>query len=73
MILPRTVKKNGTITFEYPTERFMDICWHRDSAGIIHHGEAIVLMALVNTRGRGRNTKDATDVRKIMRDGNLDD
>lgn len=51
--------------------RVMDLAFIRDGK-ITHTDEAVILALLTHTRGKGRGTKDMDDVRRIMRDRNLD-
>lgn len=37
-----------------------------------HTGEALLIACLLHAKGAGRNSKDMADVRRIMRDHNLD-
>lgn len=37
----------------------------------IHTGEALLLACLVHTKGEGRQSKDMTDVQRLMRDHNI--
>lgn len=49
----------------------MDLAYIRDGR-ITHTAEAVVLACLTHTHGRKRGGKDMEDVRRIMRDKNLD-
>lgn len=51
--------------------RVMDRAYIRDGKNV-HCGEAVVLACLLHTKGRSRKSKDMIEVRKIMRDHNLD-
>lgn len=54
-----------------PGARVMDIAYIRDG-DTFHTGEALLLACLLHTKGRGRKSKDMTEVQRIMRDKNLD-
>lgn len=37
-----------------------------------HTGEAVLLACMLHAKGKGRNTPDMDEVRRIMRDKNVD-
>jgi hypothetical protein len=37
-----------------------------------HTGEALLIACLLHSKGRGRESKDMVDVKRIMKDHNLD-
>ena len=39
---------------------------------IIHTGETLIIACLMHATGAGRNSKDMEDLRRVMRDINLD-
>jgi hypothetical protein len=51
--------------------RLIQTAYIRDG-DTFHTGEAMSLACLLHTKGRGRDTKDMTDVQRIMKDRNLE-
>lgn len=51
--------------------RIMDLAYIRDGK-VLHTDESVILACLLHTKGKGRATPDMTDVRRIMRDRNID-
>lgn len=49
----------------------MDLAFIRDGH-IVYTDESVILACLLHTKGKGRNTPDLTDVRRIMHDVNLE-
>lgn len=49
----------------------MDLAYIRDGR-VTHTGEAVILACLVHSKGKGRGSEDMSEVRRIMRDRNLD-
>ena len=54
-----------------PGNRLMDRAWMRNG-DIEVTGEALLLAVLLHAKGRGRQSGDMKEVRRIMRDRNLD-
>lgn len=51
--------------------RIMDIAYIRDNK-ITLTDESVILACLLHTKGKGRGTDDMKDVRRIMKDKNLE-
>lgn len=51
--------------------KLSEIAYIRDDS-IVRTGEEIIIASLLHTKGHGRDSKDMDDLRKIMRDRNLD-
>ncbi len=50
---------------------FMDRAYIRDGV-TSHTGEALLIACLMHTKGAGRESKEMRDLRKIMKDRNLE-
>jgi hypothetical protein len=50
----------------------MDHAYIRDG-NVLHTDESVILACLLHTKGKGRGTKDMTDVQRIMKDANLEE
>lgn len=54
------------------TTQFINQAWVRNGDSIIT-GEALILVCLLHSTGRGRDSEDFKELQRIMNDPNLDD
>ena len=62
-----------TNKFEHDNREFSRVLYRAyiKDGKTIHTGEAVLLACLLHTKGKGRGTKDMTDVQRLMHDKNL--